>query len=390
MSSWAQNNKDHINWSLYQEPKPRVRVKAGSTQAEGAEEDPVERTRQEGRDARIRREHRSMSKQLAAEADIREAVFGLSREKVAVPDWEIQETAHSSDIVPMLLTTDQHVGEVVDREEMEGLNEYDTSVFIRRNRNMVERALSILDARNDTYPCFVYLFGGDSISGDIHEELSQTNDLTSHRSVLLVVEETCRNLEVLLERFPRVIFIAVPGNHGRTTRKPTAKRYAELNYDTLAAMMIERHFMAKGERRIEFRYPGSGDAVFSVYGRKMLLTHGDRIGSRGGTGFIGPAATIMRGAQKVFQQYAGIGVQLDTILHGHFHYRMWADGIISNSALIGFNEYARAMIRARFQPPSQTLVLVHPKWGVIDAPPVFVDDVQPRDWATDVDIRKSA
>jgi hypothetical protein len=32
------------------------------------------------------------------------------------------------------------------------------------------------------------------------------------------------------------------------------------------------------------------------------------------------------------------------------------------------------MLRTRFQLPSQTLALVHPKWGVIDAPPIFLED----------------
>lgn len=351
--------------------KPRVSIVADMVREE---DDPVDRARDTDRRAKIEREHRSMARQLAAESDIREAVFKLGEARIAVPSWELRPHSAPGEIVPVLLTTDQHCGERVDLIEMEGLNSYDSEIFKIRNRRMIERALAILDARKETYPCFVYLFGGDSISGDIHEELSQTNDLTSHASVVTVAEETIRNLEILLDRFPKVVFIGVPGNHGRTTRKPTAKRYADLNYDTLVSLMVERHFRSINETRIEFRYPKSGDAVFSVYGRKMLLTHGDRIGSRGGTGFIGPAATILRGAQKVFQQYAGVGVQIDTIFHGHFHYRMWLDGIVSNSAMIGFNEFARAMLRARFQLPSQTLALVHPKWGVIDAPPIFLED----------------
>jgi hypothetical protein len=354
--------------------KPRVSVVAGMVREET---DPVDRARDNDRKARIEREHRDMARQLAAESDIRDAVFKLGAAQIAVPSWEIRPHSTPGEIVPVLLTTDQHCGERVSLDEMEGLNAYDSEIFKARNRRMIERALAILDARKEHYPCFVYLFGGDSISGDIHEELSQTNDLTSHASVVTVAEETIRNLEILLDRFPKVVFIGVPGNHGRTTRKPTAKRYADLNYDTLVSLMVERHFRSVNETRIEFRYPKSGDAVFSVYGRKMLLTHGDRIGSRGGTGFIGPAATILRGAQKVFQQYAGVGVQIDTIFHGHFHYRMWLDGIVSNSAMIGFNEFARAILRARFQLPSQTLALVHPKWGVIDAPPIFLEDPPP-------------
>jgi hypothetical protein len=98
--------------------KPRVVVTASMIR----EVDPVDRTRDADRKARIEREHRDMARQLAAEADVREAVFKLGAAQIAVPSWEIRPHADPGEVIPILLTTDQHCGEVVNRDEMEGLN----------------------------------------------------------------------------------------------------------------------------------------------------------------------------------------------------------------------------------------------------------------------------
>lgn len=74
--------------------------------------------------------------------------------------------------------------------------------------------------------------GGDLISGDIHEELVRTNALTAHQQVQFVVEQIGAGIRMALEAFGAVHVASVPGNHGRTTRKPTAKLYSQLSYDT--------------------------------------------------------------------------------------------------------------------------------------------------------------
>lgn len=371
-----------VDWSVYERPvdapdRNRTAMEIG----DGQPDEPLEsRERQRLTDqiADLKAELREAHRTINASEGLREAVFGLAREPVIPPDYTLEIEQHGrGQLLPMLLVTDVHAGEVVDLEEMEGLNEYNLDIFRRRFRTMIQHSIDMCrhHISGTDYPGFVLLVGGDLISGDIHEELTRTNDVPSHPALKAVVQEMVKALEVLADEFGRVVSIWVPGNHGRTTRKPTAKLYAELNYDFLAAWMCERYFQARGDDRVLFRYPRSGDALFWAFDTRCLLTHGDRIGSRGGEGFVGPGATILRGFAKTRKQYIDTGISVDAMFIGHFHTSMqYRRRLISNGSIVGFNEYARAMLRAEFEPPMQSLITVSPKWGVTNAYSVFLED----------------
>ena len=112
---------------------------------------------------------------------------------------------------------------------------------------------------------------------------------------------------------------------------------------------------------------------FSIYDMRILLTHGDRMGSAGGTGFVGPAATILRGVQKVILEQSALGYHVDRVDHGHFHYPMYLPHVLSNGALPGYSEYAKGF-RMRPTPPQQFLVYHHARRGVVDVKPIILTE----------------
>jgi len=220
------------------------------------------------------------------------------------------------------------------------------------------------------YPGIIYWRLGDMISGDIHQELRETNDLQSLPAVLDLVEHEEAGIKELKRAFGRVYVVSVPGNHGRTTMKPFAKQFVETNYDYLSAVMLEKQF--KGDDAITFHTPLSGDAIVNVFGYRFLGTHGDRIGSSGGQGFIGPAATIARGMKKLSDYYSGLGQPIDYQLMGHFHTSLELEYGWSNGSLPGYGEFAK-MFRMKPQPPSQWLLFCHPKYGVTCRWPILLE-----------------
>ncbi len=104
-----------------------------------------------------------------------------------------------------------------------------------------------------------------------------------------------------------------------------------------------------------------------------MATHGDRIGSRGGTGFIGCSATIARGQQKTRQAYAQMGCPVDNLLIGHFHTPIVLEHTIANGNMVGYSQYARDL---RLEPdyPSQTLFYVDDVYGINDVSKIYVTD----------------
>lgn len=311
--------------------------------------------------------------QLNGDDDLRSAVFNLASRPVKPPAWTLKPLpTKASPGTPILLASDFQWGEVINAKELDGLNEFNREVASRRYKRLIQTTIDLCfnHTVNPKYNGIYYLRGGDMVSGEIHEELARTNDLHSVEAVHDLVEHEAAGIQALAANFGRVEVISVPGNHGRTTMKPHSKRYVATNYDTLIAWMLEREF--RGDKRVSFQTPMSGDALFTVHGHRCLLTHGDRIGSRGGQGFIGPAATIARGMKKLTDYYAARGIGIDTIFIGHFHTALELELGFCNGSLPGYSEYARDF-RMHPQPPSQWLFHVHPAWGITTRWKVYLE-----------------
>jgi hypothetical protein len=176
----------------------------------------------------------------------------------------------------------------------------------------------------------------------------------------------------------------VPGNHGRTTHRATAKRYGALSYDILICAMVAREFA--GDDRVTFQVDGSTDQFLSLWGRTLMVTHGDKLGTGGGQGFAGPVLPMLRGGHKVRLQQASLGQTPYLILAGHYHTRAAPPGMRFNGSVPGWSEYGRD-VRAGVEPPKQWLALLHQKWGLRERLDVQLEDpiapVKPRvriDW----------
>jgi hypothetical protein len=354
-----------VNWKLYKAEK-----------GDDVKEKTPETVRNRDQIAVLRKKLDESLKYSAKLEDIRSSIFNLQPEKLRVPSWQVPATrTKSQPEIPTLFTSDFQAGEVIRSNELDFPNDYNPDIFRERYRRLIKTSVKLLEREDPQmrYPGFVYLRGGDAISGDIHADLSETQDTVPTEQTQMVAEEEIRGLEELLRAVPKVTVYSVPGNHDRTTFKSRAKRFTAFSYDYLAIWAIESYFKAKGETRITFSAPPSGDAYFSIYNTNYLLTHGDRIGSRGGAGFIGSSGTIMRGIYKCRQQYARMSKPIDYVLTGHFHVAMQLPNGIANGCLAGFSEYAKSELRAEPEPPTQTMWWTHPRWGLTTIRRVRVD-----------------
>ena len=294
---------------------------------------------------------------------IRESVFGITQTAPDAPEWAHERsTASGAPHVPVLVTSDFQLGEHIDRENMDGINEYNVEIAQERYRRLISKTVDIAvnHLSANRYKGAILLRLGDGVSGDIHEDLRVSNDQGGVEAVRSLVAMETWGVRQLADAFGGVHVISVPGNHGRTSLKPPTKRIAETNLDTLSAWWLETAFT--GDSRITFQTPNSTDAVWEMHGRKYLATHGDNIGARGGQGFIGPAATVLRGFKKTHDEYARRGEVLSAIICGHFHTALDVGLGWCNGSLPGYSEFARAY-RMTPEPPQQWLIFFHPKYG---------------------------
>lgn len=334
--------------------------------------------------AEIKAIHRSE----LSEEKVREQVFGLSGVKASPPSWLVNAKPGSGNSgVPSVLWSDWHWGEVVKPEQVNHVNEYSLGIAHARLRLLVERTIDLCfnHMTSPKYPGIVVNLGGDMISGEIHEELTETNEAPSMPLLLDLFDKTAWALGQLADRFGRVFVAGAVGNHGRTTHKPRMKNRVYSNYDWLLYSLLERHFKANKDDRLQFLVPAGTDVQYSVYGHRYLLTHGDALGVKGGDGIIGALGPILRGTFKTANAASAMGEPFDTILMGHWHQYIALRGLIVNGSLKGFDEFAKAM---RFRPdtPEQALWFTHPQHGITCSWPVRVTEkkreAQKQPWAS--------
>jgi hypothetical protein len=266
----------------------------------------------------------------------------LHRARVEPGVWLATPALKSAlSLTPVLFTSDFQCGEVVRPDEIDGINEFNQDIFVERYQKMIDKTIALAGENTGAtdFPGIVYLRGGDAISGEIHDELAETNDLSAVPAVRLVHQQEREGIKRLRDKFGKVRVISLPGNHGRTTFKPHAKGAVERNFETLLSWWLADSLAY--DPNITFWTPHSVDALFEVEGWNGLLSHGDKMGSRGGQGFIGPAATIARGHQKLFQNWTATGKSVDFILTGHLHTSLKLERGFANGSLVGYGEYAR-------------------------------------------------
>lgn len=277
----------------------------------------------------------------------------------------------------VLMLSDMHFDEVVLPDEVDGLNAYDRRIATLRlqrwSQNVVKLARHHLAGVR--YDGCVLLLGGDTFSGDIHEELAVTNEDSMLGSLLYWAEQLAAAVDVLASEFKQVHVAAVPGNHGRTTRKPRAKLRARTNFDWLLAKLLERHY--SDDKRVTFQIPEAADCLVRIYDSNHLLTHGDQTNGGGGIGGIYPP--IMRMRARKAQRYLATGQSFDTLWLGHWHQYLPSPSMVVNGSMKGLDEYAYINNFA-YEQPQQALALVVPERHITLQAPVFCVDRRKEGW----------
>jgi hypothetical protein len=296
----------------------------------------------------------------------------------APPDWTVPTSLKGKlhHCIPTLMLSDWHFDEVVNREEMNGVNEYNRTIAVKRLRHVTTGTITMLRARfaDMRFDGFNLIFGGDMLSGQIHDELIQTNEDTIISSVDFWVDHLVAVVEALLEEFGRVHVTAITGNHGRNTRKPRHKLRVKDNFDWLLSRIIARYFSK--DSRVTFHIPESPDTIIKLYQTNYLLMHGDQF--RGGAGISAMLAPLMLGKARRALQGMALGTPHDWLVMGHRHTWWCGLGVIVNGSGKGYDEFAKD---EGFTPerPQQGLWVTTPEnRGPTFAMPIFAtkDDIR--------------
>lgn len=308
---------------------------------------------------------------------VRNELFKMKESSPTPPGWVHSpgKMAKTSPGTPFLALGDWHAGETIDPDQIGGINEYNLSIFHKRAKRVVDTAVDLLEHHmvNPDYPGIVVALLGDMVSGDIHQELKETNELPTIPTVLDVCGVLQRSLEYLADRFGRVHVVGVVGNHGRSTIKPQAKNRTATSFDWLLYKMVEMQF--QNDSRVTFQIPDSSEAKLRVHNHEYLIHHGDQF--HGGEAMIGAMGPLLRGDYKKRLRESMLGDNYDTMICGHFHRLITLSQLIVNGSLVGYNEYAFNK-NLPYEPPQQALWLTNPNYGITFTLPVYADEPKSR------------
>lgn len=305
---------------------------------------------------------------------IRKQIMGLSEVSANPPSWinpENHNKKQKEDIgVPTLMFSDWHWGEVIDPTQINGVNQYNLDIAHKRAKNCIFSAIDLLrnHMKDAKYPGFILALGGDMVSGDIHDELTATNEIPLIPCVLNLFDVLVECISILADEFGAVFVPCVTGNHGRNTQKIRAKDRHHTSFDWLLYVLLEKHF--KNDSRVTFNIPNGSDCLYKVYGHRYLLTHGDQF--RGGDSMIGCLGPIIRGDHKKRSRNSQIDEGYDTMMLGHWHQLIQMQRLIVNGSLCGYNEYAYAG-NFGFEEPKQALWITHESRGITFSMPVHAE-----------------
>jgi hypothetical protein len=293
------------------------------------------------------------------------------------PAWLVPTKPKLSAATLVVILSDTHFDEVVNVDEMEGLNCYNREIAVMRLEKWAQNVIKLSRhyLSGVSYDGIVVILGGDIFTGDIHEELALTNEDTMIGSLLFWSEQVAAALQLLTDEFGKCFVTSVVGNHGRTTRKPRMKQRVKTNFDYLLSKMVERHFRL--DKRISFDIPESADALIKIYGHGHLVTHGDQVSGGGGIGGIYPPIMRMRARKQ--SRYMATGKSFQTLWLGHWHQYISTPSMIVNGSLKGFDEYAMLMGFGH-EAPQQALAIITPERNITIQAPVFCVDRKKEGW----------
>lgn len=294
-------------------------------------------------------------------------VMNLSRttSSVTVPEWTLTPT---SGVIALLLISDTHLDEVVNPKEINFANDYNREIAVQRVTNMFANFLKLAQHHLSgmRYDGAVIPLLGDMLSGDIHDELKNTNAATTYESLLFWTDYFAQCLRKLAPHFPYIDVPCVVGNHGRNTKKPMMKGRVVNNSDWLFYCLLAREL--RDVPNIRFHISESADHLIKIYNTTFCLTHGDQF--KGGSGISGLLSPLMLGDARKRKRQHTMKQPYDYLVLGHFHERSFFKSVIVNGSLVGYSEYPY-LLSFPVDEPQMSFFVIDQERGITISAPVF-------------------
>lgn len=272
-----------------------------------------------------------------------------------------------NEVVPVGHVTDSHMGAVQEADEIEHFNEFSPEICDKRNLGFIQAFIDWTLLHRNVYNIrnCRFIFTGDLVSGDIHDELRVTNAFPVPEQVVRAAQIHTKQIALLSPYFETVtVDFLTEDNHSRLTKKPQAKEAGVNSYGYLVARMMEA-YLTKHDN-VTFNIHAMNSKVISVLNRNYLITHGHNIKAWMGIPWYGIERRVAREStarQSIIMDDLERAKEIgfNKIIHGHFHSPFNAVMYSCGGSVSGTDAFDHGA--GRHAEPSQSAWMVHPEHG---------------------------
>lgn len=239
-------------------------------------------------------------------------------------------------LLPIIQWSDWHVEELVDKRKTQGKNAYNLTVAKQRAEKCAQSTVKMVRhaAKFGKVEKMLLALGGDFITGDIHEELCETNLLGPAEACVYAYELLANGIEAISrERYLKEIqILCIVGNHGRTTKKMRFKNGTEKSFESIIYAFLQKRFSSD---RFKFIIPRGGVCNINVTPTFVLRGfHGHQFKFQGGIGGLTIPMT-----KWLHRQDQSLMAHFNLCHHWH-QFGLPNPKCLVNGSLKGHDEYA--------------------------------------------------
>lgn len=294
-------------------------------------------------------------------------LLGISESTARKRRYSKPAKRRKSGVAVVAVCSDWHVEETVLPELVSYKNEFNLEVAWKRIERLFQKIVLLTEVQSSVAPASELWLAllGDMLSGYIHEELLESNELSPVEAILWLREAITAGIDFLLKETKLPIYIPTcHGNHGRTTVKKRIKTSYKNSYEWLMYNFMAAQY--EDSERVHWMVGNGYHNTQEIMGRPCRFHHGDGLRYQGGVGGI----TIP--VNKAVAQWNKVRT-VDFDFFGHWHTYMWNYPTwVSNGSLIGYSPYS-VEIKADFQHPTQTFAVIDDRYGMTQSLPIFVE-----------------
>lgn len=239
--------------------------------------------------------------------------------------------------------SDTHFGCRINREELDGVNEYNSVIASRRMALLANHIVNYKTSKRKETNLKLVL-NGDMFAGVIYNQEGGVELISTQFSIGLRI--LSQFISFVAGYFNNVEIVGISGNHTRMMHKQDKGRAVSQKYDSFETLLyISLKETFKDYTNVSFEIPSAPYARFKLYGFNYLATHGDTVISVGNTG---KSINIEKITNSINNFTVALKENINVVMLGHVHMASISqlnngEFLVINGTLSGVDSFAQSL-----------------------------------------------